>query len=108
MDLANFYPVLQAIESYKARLRASIERTKRRLTEFEQRYDVGTDHFLREMTAEDLDGGDLEYLDSLASGSPTVCFPLSSLFAFSFICSKLVPVTPLTNNEIAIDPESVG
>jgi hypothetical protein len=56
-------PVLQAIESYKARLRASIERTKRSLAEFEQRYDVGTDHFLREMTAEDLEGGDLEYVE---------------------------------------------
>ena len=56
-------PVLQAIESYKARLRASIERTRRRLAEFEQRYNVGTDHFLREMTAEDLEGGDLEYVE---------------------------------------------
>jgi hypothetical protein len=56
-------PILQAIESYKARLRAGIERTKRRLTEFEQRYDVDTDRFLREMTAEDLEGGDLEYLE---------------------------------------------
>ena len=56
-------PVLQAIESYKARLRASIERTKRRLADFEQRYGVDTDHFLREMTAEDLEGGDLEYVE---------------------------------------------
>jgi hypothetical protein len=56
-------PVLQAIESYKARLRAGIERTKRRLAEFEQCYDVDTDHFLREMTAEDLEGGDLEYVE---------------------------------------------
>jgi len=31
-------PVLQAIESYKARLRANIERTRRRLAQFEQRY----------------------------------------------------------------------
>ena len=55
--------VLQAIESYKGRLRASIERTKRRLAEFERRYDVDTDHFLQEMTAEDLEGGDLEYVE---------------------------------------------
>jgi len=33
------------------------------LAEFEQRYDVDTDHFLREMTAEDLEGGDLEYVE---------------------------------------------
>jgi hypothetical protein len=56
-------PILQAIESYKARLRASIERTRRRLAQFEQQYGVDTDHFLQEMTAEDLKGGDLEYVE---------------------------------------------
>lgn len=56
-------PVLQAIESYKARLRACIGRTRRRLTQFEQRYGVDTVHFLQEMAAEDLEGGDLEYVE---------------------------------------------
>ena len=56
-------PVLQAIESYKARLRAGIERTKHRLRQFEERYGVDTAHFLQEMTAEDLEGGDLEYVE---------------------------------------------
>jgi len=56
-------PVLQAIESYKARLRASIKRTQRRLTQFEQRYGVDTARFLQKMTAEDLEGGDLEYVE---------------------------------------------
>ena len=56
-------PILQAIESYKARLRASIERTQRRLAEFEQLHGVETAHFLQEMTAEDLEGGDLEYVE---------------------------------------------
>jgi hypothetical protein len=55
--------VLQAIESYKARLRAGIERGKRRLGQFEQRYGVDTTHFLREMTAEDLEDGDLKYVE---------------------------------------------
>ena len=55
--------VLQAIESYKARLRAGIERTRRRLDQFEQRYGVDTAHFLQEMAAEDLEGGDLEYVE---------------------------------------------
>jgi hypothetical protein len=55
--------VLQAIEAYKARLRAGIERTRYRLAQFEQRYGVDTAHFLREMTAEDLEGGDLEYFN---------------------------------------------
>lgn len=56
-------PVLQAIESYKARLRAGIERTRRRLAQFEQRYGVDTARFLQEMAAEDLEGGDLEYVE---------------------------------------------
>jgi hypothetical protein len=56
-------PVLQAIEAYKARLRANIQRTRRRLAHFEQRYGVDTTRFLQEMTAEDLPGGDLEYVE---------------------------------------------
>lgn len=55
--------VLNALEAYKARLRASIERTKYRLNEFETRYRVTTEHFLKEMTAEDLEGGDVEYVE---------------------------------------------
>lgn len=55
--------IFQALESYKARLRASIERTRGRLADFEQRYGVETSHFLQEMTAEDLEGGDLEYVE---------------------------------------------
>ncbi len=55
--------VIHALESYKTRLRASIERTQRRLTEFERRYGVTTMHFLNKMTAEDLAGGDLEYVE---------------------------------------------
>ena len=56
-------PILQAVQSYKARLRASIERTRSRLEHFEQQYGVDTARFLREMTAEDLEGGDLEYVE---------------------------------------------
>ena len=55
--------VVQALEAYKARLRASIARTRRRLAEFEAHYGVDTAHFLRKMTAEDLAGGDLEYVE---------------------------------------------
>ena len=56
-------PVIQAIEAYKARPRAGIERTKSRLRQFEQRHGVSTAHFLQEMAAEDLPGGDLEYVE---------------------------------------------
>jgi hypothetical protein len=62
-------PVIQAIESYKARLRASIERTQRRLVQFEQQYGVDTAHFLQEMTAEDLEyvewAGEAKLLEGL-------------------------------------------
>ena len=56
-------PVVNALEAYKTRLRAGIERGRRRLAEFERRYGVETPHFLTHMTAEDLAGGDLEYVD---------------------------------------------
>ena len=55
--------VVHALDAYKVRLRASIQRTKRRLAEFEARYGVDTAHFLQEMTAEDLASGDLEYVE---------------------------------------------
>jgi hypothetical protein len=55
--------VVQALEAYKARLRAGIARTRRRLAAFEAQYGVDTAQFLREMTAEDLAGGDLEYVE---------------------------------------------
>jgi hypothetical protein len=47
----------------KIRLRTGIERTKRRLASFEARYGVDTAHFMREMAAEDLAGGDMEYVE---------------------------------------------
>ena len=55
--------VIQALDAYKMRLRAGIERTRQRLAEFEARYGVDTTRFLHEMTAEDLTGGDLEYVE---------------------------------------------
>lgn len=54
--------VVNALDAYKATLRAGIQRTRRNLSTFEQRYGVATDTFLLEMTAEDLRGGDLEYV----------------------------------------------
>jgi hypothetical protein len=55
--------VLSAIEAYKARLQTSIARTQRRLLQFEQKYGVTTPDFLANMTAEDLEGGDMEYVE---------------------------------------------
>ena len=53
----------QDIESYRDYLRASIARTRRRLAAFEQQYGVSTTRFLEQTTAEDLEGGDLEYVE---------------------------------------------
>lgn len=55
--------VLQALDAYKQRLRAGIERTQQHLAAFEVRYGMDTDHFLHEVTAEELEGGDLEYVE---------------------------------------------
>jgi len=55
--------IAQAIDTYKMQLRASIERTRRRLAKFERKYGVDTTYFLKNMTAEDLEGGDLEYVE---------------------------------------------
>lgn len=54
--------VVQALESYKERLRSGIDRTKRLLSRFEETYGVSTAHFLKDTAAEDLAGGDLEYV----------------------------------------------
>lgn len=55
--------VLSALEAYKSRLQNSIERTQRRLSQFEQKYGVTTPYFLENMTAEDLQDGDMEYVE---------------------------------------------
>ncbi len=62
-DESGAQTVLQAIDAYKVRLRAGIERTRRRLAAFEVRYGKDTAHFLSAMAAEDLEGGDLEYVE---------------------------------------------
>jgi hypothetical protein len=62
-DEGSAQTVVQALEAYKVRLRASIARTKRHLAAFEARYGVDTTCFLHEMAAEDLHGGDLEYVE---------------------------------------------
>ncbi|MBM4044290.1 MAG: hypothetical protein FJ279_04185 [Planctomycetes bacterium] len=55
--------VLSALDAYKARLRLSIAACKETLAEFEGKYRMSTDRFLRQMAAEDLEGGDTEYVE---------------------------------------------
>ena len=62
-DASGVRTVVDALEAYKTRLQAGIDRTSRRLAAFEARYGVPTARFLAEMTAEDLQGGDIEYVE---------------------------------------------
>jgi hypothetical protein len=55
--------LLQAIEVYKRQLHESIRRTQVRLRRFEQQYAISTAQFLSDVVAEDLVGGDLEYVE---------------------------------------------
>ena len=55
--------IVRAIDQYKAQLRTNIERTQRKLAKFEQQYKVTTSHFMSHMVAEDLSGGDWEYVE---------------------------------------------
>jgi hypothetical protein len=55
--------VVHALDAYKATLRAAVQRSRRNLRQFEDRYGVTTMVFLQEMAAEDLSGGDVEYVE---------------------------------------------
>jgi len=55
--------VVHALDAYKGTLRAALQRSRRNLRQFENRYGVTTMVFLQEMAAEDLAGGDVEYVE---------------------------------------------
>ena len=55
--------VVRALDQYKAQLRASIERTQRKLARLEQQHHLTTEQVLSQMTAEDLTGGDWAYVE---------------------------------------------
>lgn len=54
--------VRSAIESQVAKLELGLKMAQKRLTPFEQKYSVTSEYFISEMTAEDLEGGDDEYV----------------------------------------------
>jgi hypothetical protein len=62
-DSADFLEWSAFYDMWRSSLRAGVERTRRNLQSFEQRYGVTTAKFLQEMAAEDLAGGDLEYVE---------------------------------------------
>ncbi|HLF88204.1 MAG TPA: hypothetical protein VI451_04610 [Anaerolineales bacterium] len=56
------YLVRQAVERERARLELALELARKRLKPFEQKYGVSSQTFMQEMAAEDLEGGDQEYV----------------------------------------------
>ena len=56
------YLVQSAIESEITRLELALKLARERLAPFEQKYGVTSEYFIAEMAAEDLAGGDDEYV----------------------------------------------
>ena len=56
------YLIQSAIQSETTRLELALKVAKERLTPFECKYGVTSEHFISEMAAEDLEGGDEEYV----------------------------------------------
>ncbi len=54
--------VKSAISAEIKRLEIGLNRTNREIKEFEEKYEVSSEIFLKEFTAEDLKGGDEEYI----------------------------------------------
>ena len=54
--------VQSAIEGERTRLELALKLARERLVPFEQEYSVSSEYFISEMAAEDLKGGDEEYV----------------------------------------------
>ena len=52
-----------AIKGETSRLELALDAARQRLLPFEEKYKVASAQFLEKMAAEDLDGGDLEYVE---------------------------------------------
>ncbi len=62
-EAADVYPLIEsAIKREIADIELAIKLTQKRLAPFEQAYHVSSEYFLAEMAAEDLTGGDDEYI----------------------------------------------
>lgn len=53
----------EAIELEKNRIIYGLELTRNRLKRFERKYKISSERFIHEWSAEDLKGGDLEYVE---------------------------------------------
>jgi hypothetical protein len=61
-DKQVLYLVETAVRGEVARLELALELARQRMKLFEQKYHVTSDHFAANMVAEDLEGGDDEYV----------------------------------------------
>ncbi|MFQ6040122.1 MAG: hypothetical protein ACE5PV_04635 [Candidatus Poribacteria bacterium] len=52
-----------AVSSKISRIQLSIDMTQQKLLAFEKKYNVSSEHFFKKMAAEDLDDGDMEYVE---------------------------------------------
>ncbi len=55
--------LFEALGTESIRLKHSLKLAKRRLLKFEKKYNVSSEKFINEWTAEDLEGKDLEYVE---------------------------------------------
>jgi len=62
-DNRTTHAIVQALSLYRSQLQTSIRRSRQKLALFEQQYGVSTTNFLGTMAAEDLQGGDMEYIE---------------------------------------------
>jgi len=55
--------LFEAIDLEAKRLQYSLNLAKKRLTSFEKKYNISSNKFITEWSAEDLDGQDMEYIE---------------------------------------------
>ena len=55
--------LVEALETETLRLKYSMKLAERRLSKFEKKYKVTSKEFIKEWSAEDLEGKDLEYVE---------------------------------------------
>jgi len=55
--------LIEALETESFRLKQSIKLAKKRLSKFEKKYSVSSANFINDLSSEDLEGKDLEYVE---------------------------------------------
>ncbi len=65
-DIDNIEPLIKSAINFEiSRLEIGLNKTNREIQKFEKKYEVSSETFLREYTAENLQGGDDEYISWL-------------------------------------------